>query len=92
MIFTYEFSDKNAVLRETWRSLELLLDSGRCRSIGVSNFMQSDLIDLMEEGEVSVVPQVNQCEFHPFQNPKQLRTFCEQNNKIQFQVENNNNN
>lgn len=29
--------------------------------------------------------QVNQCEFHPYQNPKELREFCRENN-ICFQV------
>ena len=33
--------------------------------------------------EASVVPHVNQCEFHPYHNPKELREYCQQNG-IQF--------
>ena len=78
--------DRRALLNETWRALELLLDSGRCRAIGVSNFGQSDLDDLVEDnGECSgMQPHVNQCEFHPYWNPRELRAFCH-DRRIQFQ-------
>ena len=33
-----------------------------------------------------VLPHVNQCEFHPFQNPWHLRQFCEDHD-IHFGVE-----
>lgn len=33
----------------------------------------------------SVTPHVNQVEFHPFQNPLELREFCK-DNKIQIEV------
>ncbi|EFX79063.1 hypothetical protein DAPPUDRAFT_25705, partial [Daphnia pulex] len=72
-----------STLDNAWRGMERLLDEGTCRSIGVSNFSIQDLIDLMES--CSVVPHVNQCEFHPYQNPKELRAFCRENN-IEFQV------
>jgi len=41
------------------------------------------LTDLMENA--SIVPHVNQCEFHPYQNPKKLRNFCSENG-IVFEV------
>ena len=63
--------------------MELLLESGRCKSIGVSNFAEEDLEDIAEIA--SVVPHVNQVEFHPYHNPIQLRNYCREN-KIQFQV------
>ena len=68
---------RRETLRSTWRSLELLLDEGICRAIGVSNFQIEDLEMIMEDA--SIVPHVNQCEFHPCQNPEQLRTFCHEN-------------
>ena len=74
---------RKETLRSTWRSLELLLDKGQCRAIGVSNFQTQDLAVLLEDA--SVTPHVNQCEFHPCQNPLELRRFCD-DNKIQFQV------
>lgn len=33
----------------------------------------------------SVIPHVNQVEFHPFQNPVELRKFCK-DHKIQIEV------
>ena len=70
---TWRYVKVYVAYREYWfivqitfdRILELELESDRCRSIGVSNFLESDLEDLMETA--SVVPHVNQCEFHPLQ-------------------------
>jgi hypothetical protein len=69
--------DKNGLLAETWRALELLYDTGYCRSIGVSNYEIDDLEKLFET--CSIKPHVNQLEFHPYQNPKELKLFCEEN-------------
>lgn len=49
---------------ETWRALERLLADGRVRAIGVSNFKVHHLEELAKTA--SVVPAVNQVEFHPF--------------------------
>lgn len=62
---------------------QLLYDEGKVRVIGVSNFLECDLLDLLEE--CSVNPFLNQCEFHPYNNPKSLRGFCSENH-IQFGV------
>ena len=78
---------RKAVLAETWRAMELLLEAGRCRAVGVSNFNVTDLEEIMSEdnAEVSgIPPHVNQCEFHPYHNPAELRRFCAEN-QIQFQ-------
>ena len=56
----------------------------RIRSIGVSNFQISDLEQLLDSMETSdILPHVNQCEFHPCQNPKELIKFCN-GKQIQF--------
>lgn len=49
--------------KETWKALEKLYKDGRVRAIGVCNFHQHHLEDLLEEAEV--VPMVNQIELHP---------------------------
>lgn len=49
---------------DAYRALETLLDDGRVRAIGVSNFMPDVLADLLER--TSVVPAVNQVELHPY--------------------------
>jgi diketogulonate reductase-like aldo/keto reductase len=74
--------DKWQTLNDTWRALEVLYDEGLCKAIGVSNYEIKDLEKLLETS--SVTPHVNQIEFHPYQNPKDLRNYCEQN-KIQIQ-------
>ncbi|XP_039623244.1 glyoxal reductase isoform X1 [Polypterus senegalus] len=60
---------------ETWRAMEELYDEGVCRAIGVSNFLISHLEQLKEDS--SIVPHVNQVEYHPFQRPQELVDYCQ---------------
>lgn len=48
----------------SWRAMEELLDEGRVRAIGVSNFFDDRYADLVAHNRV--VPAVNQRETHPF--------------------------
>ncbi len=59
---------------ESWRALESLQRSGRCRAIGVSNFTVSHLSELLARCEV--VPAINQVELHPFLYQRELIEFC----------------
>jgi diketogulonate reductase-like aldo/keto reductase len=59
--------------KETWKALEELLADGKVRAIGVSNFLVHHLEDLMKSA--SVVPAMNQVEFHPFLVQKELLDF-----------------
>lgn len=58
---------------ETWRAFEKILESGRAKSIGVSNFQPSHLERLFRE--TSVVPVVNQIELHPGLQQRELLKF-----------------
>src|ERR1700749_4659727 len=49
---------------EAYRALEQLLEDGRVRAIGVSNFMVEHLKSLLDRA--AVVPAVNQIECHPY--------------------------
>ena len=60
---------------ESWLELESLIGDGRVRSIGVSNFMAHHLEELL--AVATVVPAVNQIEFHPFLQQREVRTFCD---------------
>jgi len=60
---------------DTWRSLEVLYRSGRARIIGVSNFLDVHLAQLLEDG-VEVTPMLNQVEVHPFFVPNKTMDFC----------------
>ncbi len=59
---------------DTWRALERLYAEKRIRAIGVSNFMQHHLEDLLTRAEV--VPMVNQMEFHPYVVQQDLIDYC----------------
>jgi diketogulonate reductase-like aldo/keto reductase len=69
--------------KETWKALEYLYRQNRIRAIGVSNFLQHHLEDLLTEA--SVVPMVNQMEFHPYLAQPALVSFCE-SHKIQYEA------
>lgn len=62
--------------KETWKSVEDIYASGRARAIGVSNFLVHHLEDLLSEA--SVVPMVDQVEFHPRLQQPELHAFCRQ--------------
>ena len=59
---------------ETWRALEKIRESGRTKSIGVSNFEEPHLTALFEFS--GIIPAVNQIECHPLWNRKPLIAFC----------------
>jgi len=60
--------------KETWKALEKLYKDGRVRAIGVCNFHQHHLDDLLTD--VEVVPMVNQIELHPLLSQELLRNYC----------------
>ncbi len=69
--------------RQTWQAMEQLLSDGKVRAIGVSNFLQHHLEDLLTDAEIT--PMVNQMEFHPRLVQQQLLDFCGAN-KIQYEA------
>ncbi|QDU07356.1 aldo/keto reductase [Gimesia aquarii] len=69
--------------KETWRALETLYREKRVRAIGVSNFLKHHLEDLM--ADATVIPMVNQVEFHPYLVQQELVDFCF-SNVIQYQA------
>lgn len=69
--------------KKSWRALEGLCRKGRAKSIGVSNFLQHHLEDLLLHSETA--PMVNQCEFHPYLQQPELVKFC-RNNGIHYEA------
>jgi len=69
--------------QDTWRALERLYAQKRIRAIGVSNFMQHHLEDLLNVAEV--VPMVNQMEFHPYLVQQPLMDYCKEKG-IQYEA------
>ncbi|WP_375325958.1 aldo/keto reductase [Flagellimonas sp. GZD32] len=74
---------KGELSKETWRALEKLYREKRVRAIGVSNFLQHHLEDLLTEAEI--VPMVNQMEFHPYLVQQDLVDYCN-SKKIQYEA------
>lgn len=60
---------------ESWRALERLYSDGLCKAIGVSNYMERHVDEILNN--FSIVPAVNQVEFSPFLYLKELQNYCE---------------
>ncbi|RZN45539.1 aldo/keto reductase [archaeon] len=71
---------KKGLIKDTWSALERIYETGRARAIGVSNFQIHHLEELLEGADI--VPAVNQIEYHPYLNQRDVREFCEEH-KIQ---------
>lgn len=69
--------------QESWRALEKILESGRARAIGVSNYTVRHLRELLDRSHI--VPAVNQVEFSPFLYQHELLKFC-RNTGIQLEA------
>jgi diketogulonate reductase-like aldo/keto reductase len=64
----------------TWRAMEELQRSGRTRAIGVSNFLPQHLEQLAETA--TVLPSINQIEFHPHLQSPEVVAYCEDHNIV----------
>lgn len=60
--------------KDTWKAMEEIYHEGKAKAIGVSNFMQHHLEDLLQDAEIK--PMVNQMEFHPYLVQQSLLDFC----------------
>ncbi|WP_435624106.1 aldo/keto reductase [Flagellimonas sp.] len=74
---------KEGLYKDTWKALEKLYKEKRVKAIGVSNFLQHHLEDVMNDSEV--VPMVNQMEFHPYLVQQDLLNFCQEKG-IQYEA------
>jgi len=60
---------------DSWKALVQLQKEGVCRAVGVSNYTVRHLEELRTHS--SVLPAVNQVEFHPFVFNPDLLSYCE---------------
>jgi diketogulonate reductase-like aldo/keto reductase len=58
---------------EAYRALEQLLEDGKVRAIGVSNFMVDHLTKLLDKA--NVIPAVNQIEVHPYFQQRKVQAL-----------------
>lgn len=66
-----DYADGNL---QAWKALEEAHQAGKIRSIGVSNFLESDLDNILENG--TVTPHVNQILTHAGNTPSELIAYC----------------
>ena len=74
---------KNRKYIDTWKAMEKLYKEGRVRAIGVSNFEEAWIQDIIDTCEI--VPMVNQVECHPYLQQAELHAYCKANG-VQLQA------
>ena len=61
-----------------WSEMEKIYQSGKARAVGVSNYQESHLHEIINLK--SLIPAVNQIELHPYLSQEPLVEFCTQHN------------
>jgi diketogulonate reductase-like aldo/keto reductase len=58
---------------ETWKAMERILDEGKARAIGVSNYLPRHIEEIASS---AIIPVVDQVEFSPFLYQERLLAYC----------------
>lgn len=69
--------DRGVTLLDTWRSMEKLVDDGRCKAIGLSNVSLDQAREIFEAARIK--PAVVHVESHPYLPQWDLLDFCKKN-------------
>ncbi|KAL6914134.1 hypothetical protein ACHAPO_002578 [Fusarium lateritium] len=72
------FAETDEDLQQRWAELEQIRESGRAKSIGVSNFLQVHLEPILKTAKVK--PAINQIEYHPYLQHGDLLDFHKKHN------------
>ncbi|KAI3609594.1 aado keto reductase [Moniliophthora roreri] len=67
--------EESPTIIETWKEMEKLLQTGKVKAIGVSNFSIKTLMQLLPH--CIIIPATNQVELHPYLPSTDLKEFCE---------------
>jgi len=70
-------SDEEEELQDKWAQMEAIKESGRAKSIGVSNYLQSHLESILKTAKIP--PATNQIEYHPYLQHEHLLEFLREN-------------
>jgi len=68
--------DSGVTLLETWRAMEQVVDSGKCRAIGLADVTLDKLKGIYESARIK--PAVVQVEAHPYLPETELLEFCKE--------------
>lgn len=72
----YEYVDHVAL----WKAMEAQVKAGRAKSIGLSNFNQSQILNIYNNAEIK--PSNLQVESHAYLQQRDLRKFCKDHNIV----------
>ncbi|KAF5534683.1 monooxygenase [Fusarium mexicanum] len=72
------FAEKPQDLQEAWATIESIKESGKAKSIGVSNFVQEHLETILATAKIP--PAINQIEYHPYLQHGNLIGYHRKNN------------
>jgi 2,5-diketo-D-gluconate reductase B len=72
-LYLLHYPDRSFDIASVMEETQVLITKQKVRAIGVSNFTQRHLQDLFNH---DLRPAVNQIEFHPYLNQKDLLAFC----------------
>lgn len=78
-LYLIHWPDRTQNLIKTLQGMKKLKQDGIIRAIGVSNFTTNHLKDILQTG---VEIDINQVEFHPSLNQRELKLFCDQNSIV----------
>lgn len=67
---------------ESWLGLQDAVKQGLVKAIGVSNWAPKHVEMLMSEDGVEIFPAVNQLEFHPWQQQREIKKWCEEKGMV----------
>ncbi|KAH8178058.1 aldo/keto reductase family protein [Sarocladium implicatum] len=67
------FADTPEELQQKWAEMEAIKESGKAKSIGVSNFLQEHLETILKTAKIK--PALNQIEYHPYLQHGELIEF-----------------
>ncbi|MCJ1480856.1 hypothetical protein MMC06_001011 [Schaereria dolodes] len=67
--------------KEMWLALERLLEGGKTKSIGVSNYGVGHIEEMKEYAKIWP-PMVNQIELHPFSQQRTIASYCAKNSIV----------
>ena len=73
-------SPQRGLYVESWTALEQIQASGKATSIGISNFKPHHLQDVLDVA--TIVPAVNQIEFHPYFQQREVTDFNAQHGVV----------
>jgi alcohol dehydrogenase (NADP+) len=68
--------DHDVTLLDTWKALEILVDQGKCRAIGLSDVGLNELKPIYESARIK--PAAVQLESHPYLPETELLEYCKE--------------